>query len=367
MAMDGPEVRERVLRTALGAYIGYFAIGGFALLLVPAEALQALGLGNFNLPFRVYGFAFLLRAFVSMQLELLRMDHRPGLQSLLEASFSGLNLGALAILLPLLPDKVLAAACAMCASWTVPAVYFFTREIRRRRPSIDGLGDLLRYSAPITLHQTLADINAFASRWIVVITLGLSAAGVFTFFMRIGDIVKLGQQPLVKAWMPTMISAASETNPARKSTPAVLFMSLGTILFVVALLACRYIAGLIDQTGKFAPSYNSIPVVLFAGWLLLFYHVFGVGYLLGKRTVALAPITAITASINVWLSILISQRYGVLLVPYASVVSNFAFVILTSIFGRIYFKYNSPILIFVTTVCFTLGVSAFLLDRLMLS
>jgi O-antigen/teichoic acid export membrane protein len=367
MAMDGPEARERVLRTALGAYMAYFAIGGFALLLTPSQALHALGLGDFNLPFRVYGLAFLLRAFATMQLELLRMDHRPGLQSLLEASLSLVNLGALAILLPLLPDNVLASACAMCLSWAAPAAYFFTRELRRRRPSLAGLGDLLRYSAPIALHQTLADINALASRWIVVITLGLSAAGVFTFFMRIGDIVKLGQQPLVKAWMPTMISAASDTNSKRKSAPAMLFMLLGTTLFVVALPACRYIARLIDQSGKFSDSYNSIPVVLFAGWILLFYHIFGVGYLFGKRTIALVPITAITATTNIAVSIFLVQRHGVLLVPYANVVSNSVFVILTSIFGYRYFKYDSPKLMIVTAICFTLGISAFLLDRLMLS
>jgi O-antigen/teichoic acid export membrane protein len=362
--MDDGDHRERVLRTSIGLFLIYFALVGGGLLFLPGALLSAMGLGGFDLPFRIYAIAFVLRAFVVMELEILRMDHRPRLQSAVEALPSLLNLAALATLLPLMNYKVLASAWAMLAGWGAPFIFFFGRALWRRRPSLEAASDLLRYSAPMTIHRALQDINNLASRWVVLLSLGLGAAGVFTFFMRVGDLLKLAQMPLIKAWTPTMISASRNQDHGRADRAAILFMVIGTALFVASLLGCRLAAQIIDDHGKFSASYASIPIVVFAAWILTFYQVFGIGFFINKRPGAIAPITGLTAVTNIALSMVLVRTAGVYAVPYASVVSNLIFAGLSAAVGSRMFKFRSPRVVQVALVCMAVGVVAFCVDRI---
>jgi O-antigen/teichoic acid export membrane protein len=361
--MDGPHERRRWLDTALGAYLIYL-LGYTALFLAtPAGMIRAMGLGDYAWPFKIYCIAFLLRCFIYMELEFLRMDGRPKLQVAVEALPSVVNLICLWIFLPLASQKVEASAWAMFTSWALPFAFFFPRALIRHRPSIRGLGALLRYAAPMTFQRALAEMNGLASRWVVLLCLGLYAAGIFTFFMRVGDLLKLAQVPLLKAWIPTMLTASRDGETDRVDSAATWFIAIGTALFLVALVACRFVARAIDAHGRFAASYDSIPIVVFGAWVLGFYQVFGVGFYLHKSPQAIAPITALTALINLAMTYALIRWSTIYEVPYAGVVSSAIFAVLSGVIGARLFRFRSRRLYQVTLGCLALGIAAFAADR----
>jgi O-antigen/teichoic acid export membrane protein len=361
--MDGPDERRKWLNTALGAYLIYFALYSILFVLIPAGVIRAIGLGDYAYPFKIYGIAFMLRCFMYMELEIMRMDHRPKLQAVVEMLPSSINLVCLFILLPVMKQKVEATAWAMLTSWALPFAFFFTRAVIRHRPTLSGTRSLLRYSAPMIVHRTLSEMNSLASRWLVLICLGLSAAGVFTFFMRVGDLLKLAQQPLIKAWIPTMLSASRDGETERLDSAAVWFVSIGTVLFLASLLICRFAAAMIDDHGRFAATYNSIPVVVFAGWILGFYQVFAAGFFIHKSPQLIAPITTATAIINLVVSYAFIKMGTIYDVPYAGVISNAIFAILSGVLGARLFRFRSKRLYWVTVGCLAVGLAAFAADR----
>ena len=362
--LDGPDVREKVLASALGGFLIYAAAIGLAALAVPPEWTAAAGVGGHDLALKVFVVSFVLRAFVVMELEILRMDHRALRQSVLEALPSGLNLLGVLLLLPLMSDKVQAVAIASLASQAIPFAAFFGLALSRRRPSLSHLPELLRFSGPTVIHRTLADINNLASRWIVLLTAGLAAAGVYTFLIRVGDILRLTQAPMTKAWTPAVLTVErdGDAGPARRATIALLILSTG--IFLVSLPLAPLVADLIDNEGKYREAHGAIGVVLFAGWILTFQQVFGIGFLVAKRPGQIAPITAVAALTNVAGSWLLLQYAGLLAVPYAAVASNAVFALLSAIYGRRYFAIGSPRLRLVTLICLASGSLGFLIERL---
>jgi O-antigen/teichoic acid export membrane protein len=363
--LDTPEVREKVLSSALGAFLIYAAIIGAGIIAIPSAWIAAAGLGGNDLALKIFAVSFVLRAFVVMELEVLRMDHRAGLQAVLEAVPSALNLLAISLLLPAFGNPVQAAALASVVSQALPFVVFFAIAIRRRRPSLSHLPDLLRFSGPTVIHRTLGDINGMASRWIVLLSAGVTAAGVFTFLIRIGDLLRLSQAPMIKAWTPAVLTAErdGDAGPARRATMALLAVS--TLLFVIFLPLAPWIAAMIDHQGKYGEAHNAITIVLFAGWLLVFQYVYGVGFLVAKRPGRIAPITAVAAATNVVASFVLLKLYGILLVPYAAVISNAVFALLSTIYGRAYFTLGSRRLTWVSLGCLATGCAAFVLARIL--
>lgn len=362
--LDGPDVREKVLASALGGFLIYAAIICLAALAVPPAWATAAGVGGHDVALKVFVLSFVLRAFVVMELEILRMDHRALRQSVLEALPSGLNLLGVAALLPMMADKVQAVAYASLASQGIPFLAFFGLALSRRRPSLSDLPELLRFSGPTVIHRTLADINNLASRWIVLLTAGLTAAGVYTFLIRIGDILRLTQAPMTKAWTPAVLTVErdGDARPARHAT--ILLLVLSTAIFLVSLPLAPLLADLIDNAGKYREAHGAIGVVLFAGWILTFQQVFGIGFLVAKRPGQIAPITAVAALTNVVGSYLLLKYVGLLAVPYAAVASNAVFAVLSAYFGRHYFAIGSPRLRLVAWACLAAGALGFVVERL---
>lgn len=359
--LDGPDIREKVLSAGLGAFMAYAGGIGLVLLLLPHGASVLAGVGEHDLALRIFALSFVLRTFVVMELEILRMDHHAFRQALLEATPSALNLLGVLALIPLFSNDVLAASIASLASQALPFLVFFLLSMRRRRPSFEMLPELLRFSGPTVIHRTLADINILASRWIVLLAAGLSATGTYTFLIRIGDMLRLAQAPLTKAWTPAVLTAErdGDAGPARRATMALLVIS--TLTFLAALPIAPWLARLIDPQGKYADTYGVIDVVLFAGWLLTFQQVFGIGFLVAKRPGRVAPLTAIAAAINVVGSFVLLKAFGVLAVPYAAVTSNAAFALLSAYYGRRYFAIGSQRLTWVSLACLTVGCAGYLL------
>lgn len=362
--LDTPDVREKVLSSALGAFLIYAVVVGAGIMAIPSAWIAAVGLGGNDLALMMFAASFVLRAFVVMELEILRMDHRAGLQAILEAIPSALNLLALILLLPALGNPVEAAALASITSQALPFAVFFAIAIRRRRPSLSHLPDLLKFSGPTLIHRTLGDINGLASRWIVLLNAGVTAAGVFTFLIRIGDLLRLSQAPMIKAWTPAVLTAEREgdAGPARRATMALLAVS--TVFFVIFLPLTPWIAAMIDHQGKYREAHDAINVVLFAGWIFVFQAVYGVGFLVARRADRIALITAVAALTNVAGSWLLLQYFGLLAVPYAAVASNAVFALLSAIYGRRYFAIGSPRLTVVYVVCLACGCLGFLIERL---
>lgn len=362
--LDGPETREKVLSSALGGFLIYAAVIVVAALLMPPQWAVAAGMGGHDFALKIFALSFVLRAFVVMELEILRMDHRAVRQSVLEALPSALNLVGVFALLPLMADSVQAVAYASLASQAIPFAAFFGLALSRRRPSLSHLPELLRFSGPTVIHRTLADINNLASRWIVLLTAGLSAAGLYTFLIRIGDILRLTQAPMTKAWTPAVLTAErdGDAGPARRAT--IVLLVLSTAIFLVSLPLAPLLADLIDNEGKYREAHGVIAVVLFAGWILTFQQVFGIGFLVAKRPGQIAPITAIAALTNVAASWLLLKYVGLLAVPYAAVASNAVFALLSAIYGRRYFAIGSPRLRLVSLTCLGAGTLGFLIERL---
>ncbi|WP_374471259.1 lipopolysaccharide biosynthesis protein [Phenylobacterium sp.] len=362
-AAEGGDVRRCALDAALAGYLAYAPAMAVLVALTPATALAAVGLGGFALALKIYLLSYLMRAFAYQELEILRMDHRPIAQALLEAVPSLLNVLLLLLLLPRAADKVLASAVCAALAWSPLFLGFLAFALRARRPRLAGLVDLLRYSGPMTVHRSLSELNNLAGRWVVLLTAGLAGAGAYTFFARLGDLLKLAQAPLLKAWIPAALAAERDNTPERARAAAKLVLAAGLALFLAALALCRPLARLVDANGAFADVYDAIPVVLFAGWVLNFYYVFAAGYFVDRRPAALAPITALAAGTNLGLTLLLVRAEGVLAAPWAAVAANLLFTLTSAWFGRRRLRFADRSVGRTAVLCALVGLAAFVADR----
>jgi Na+-driven multidrug efflux pump len=170
---------------------------------------------------------------------------------------------------------------------------------------------------------------------------------------------------LIKAWVPTVISASREGDTGRANRGAVLFLLIATVLYLASLPACRLVAHLIDAQGKFATTYQSIPVVVLGGWLLAFYHVFGIGFFVQKKPAAILPITFVSAVSNIAFTFLLIWSIGLTGAPYALVLGNAVFTGLSIFLGYRMFRYESPAVARIGVACLGVGLAAFAVDRLL--
>ena len=356
--------RADVMSTAFGVFLIYAAVTVPLIALMPSGAIRMIGLGGFDTAFRLYMLAWVMRAFVIQEIEVLRMEQRPILQSFAEGAPSALNLLALLLLLPGAPDKVAASGLAQVVGWGLPFVWVFGYACLKVRPSLKLVRPLLGYSVPLLMHRMMSDLNAMASRWVVLLTLGLPAAGAFTFLARLGELMKLAVMPLQKAWVPMLLGLVAKGEERRADRVAVFYMVAATAILLATLIGGRWLAELIDHRGTYRGAYAAIAVVAVGNWIYAYYIVLGIGFFVAKKPGRIVPITATTAALNIALSWAFARAGGVEAVPWGLLIANIFFVAMTYLFGRKLFRYHSRMVPVTAAATIAVAVAAFGLSRL---
>ncbi|RYU60421.1 hypothetical protein EWI61_06575 [Methylolobus aquaticus] len=335
--LEKDQDRSAVLRNGLGGFCIYSFVVAFILSLCITGLLWFDG-RNFVIPFTLYVASFWMRALVYMELEVLRMEQRPVLQSLAEAVPSILNLLSLSLLMPASSDHLVTSGLSQFIGSAVPFLGSFGAGIRRGSPAFSLLPALLRYSAPVVLHRSMAEVNQMGGRWIALVLFGLQGAGIYTFLSRVADILKMILAPIQKGWLPLLLRGAREEAHKKVGNLAVIYMTLACSGLIVFLLCHDLIARMIDKSGAYREYYEIIPWVALGTWVTSYYMVFGVGFLVAKKTSQLVPLTTIAASINLIGGYFFAKWIGIPGIPIAAIVSSIFFVVSTLIFARRYFR-----------------------------
>ena len=183
----------------------------------------------------------------------------------------------------------------------------------------------LAFSAPLLPHVLSMTLVNFADRFILEIYTTTEEVGKYTLAYTLGMAMYLVTVAFSLAWGPFFFKSLQKKQEntekiVRLAGKAVALAFMIAILGVViskdfVVLAFR------DEYHSIAPI---VPLVI-SGYLLFFlYSLFSYGVLQSKKTVLLAPVTAITALINIALNIWLIPEYGMKGAAWATVAA-FAF------------------------------------------
>ncbi|MEJ1157546.1 lipopolysaccharide biosynthesis protein [Prosthecomicrobium sp. N25] len=316
----------------------FFAVLAAAILLVPTRVLETVVDADLVFPLRLYILSFAFRPIIYMEFEIFRMTGRTGLHAFLETIPSMINVVVLFLFLDRKSSDLVVTGYSQIAGWAPMFLWATYRVFALHGFGFSKMGVLLRYSLPLIIHRAMTELSSMASRWVVLFMLGLGAAGGYTFLSRLGDLTKLAAMPLQKAWLPSLLRAATKNDQKSVGQMAIFYMLSSFAIYLVMIVFYDRIAAFIDKSGQYAMLYDAIAPVVVGAWLTSYNNIFGIGFFVSRQNKKIIPISVTALALNVVLSVLFVWYGGLQLAVYANVIVNAFFAFMTHLIGKRYFS-----------------------------
>lgn len=223
----------------------------------------------------------------------------------------------------ILTGNLIAVACTACVQYVI-----FTRHVPRCDFDPPLLRLLLQFGMPLIVTTLLSLIMHQADRYILRLFVGIDHVGIYSLAYTIGQgVFTLFMLPFSMIWGVVIYEIAK--RPDAKQIYAQVFeyfiYGLGLIMLGVSLLAEPILRVMVDPA--YLPAASIIPIICLAYVFFSMHDHFRVPVMLEKQTVALVPVYATGAIINVGGNFLLIPILGMEGAAWISVMTfaSFAF------------------------------------------
>lgn len=339
--------KDTDLDAVRGMAVALFA--GFLLVIVlptfcAAAPLAAwMGGGRYAPTMRICLVTAAFRLFCTMGYETLRMERRPLEQGMTEMGASLVSLVGSAVVFIVARGNIVAMANAQMTGWIFMALVIFFRHFRLHRPDWSLAAPMLRFSVPVMTWRLMAEVNRSGSRLMVLMYFGLHAVGLWAFAVKLAEFYNFALQPVQKAWTPQVMALAQAGREDRAVRGACFYLLYSFAAFVGFVISTPLLIWLVDRKHLYGAAHPLIPLLYLGFFFQNFYTVFGMGFMVKKRTGPLLAISLASGVLNITVSYLIA-RFGALdLMPIASALSFLLIALASHTLSKPYFDYPSPV------------------------
>jgi O-antigen/teichoic acid export membrane protein len=317
---------EEADRQRLSSTIFFFllALNGvllvLALAVAPTLAPRLLGVGGYTLALQLVLLNVFAIGFTFIPFHVLRIQNRA-------AEFSGLTVARSASTLVLrlflvvglgygvmgiVVADVLVTAVLMIVMlrWFAPLIRpVFSRELLRRA---------LAFGLPRVPHGLALQVMAVADRFLLRHFRGLAEVGTYTIGVSFGLIPKMALAAFEYAWAPFYYATAREPGAARIFSAVTTYgvAALGLMTAGLAAIATDLLA--VMTGGRFVAAAGVVTWIAVGVFFYGLYLLTSIGLNITSRTRYYPVSTAIGATLNVSLNVLLIPRYGMLGAAWAN-------------------------------------------------
>ncbi len=222
------------------------------------------------------------------------------------------------------------------------SIYFIISDIGFSLPKFEGIGEILKYSLPLTPNSVIRWVTDSSDRFIVTYFMGLSSAGVYSAAYGIGNLVTFIITPLQFILFPEL----SRLYNQGKYAEAANYINLSLRYFLYAAIPASFGLTLLSRpllviitTPEFISGSNVIPFVAISGLLAgVFQILINITHLV-KKTQFNLFIHIFAALMNLILNFLLVPPFGIVGAAFATFVS---YLLMVAICAQVSFKYLRP-------------------------
>lgn len=198
---------------------------------------------------------------------------------------------------------------------------------------------LLRYGAPLALVGVFGFVSTYADRYVLKYYAGLEDVGLYTLAYQLGMVMVLGLiTPLKLVWGPVFLSVKDEADFRLFCARTLTYVwFLGGWLFLAVSLLSRELLRVMAAPEYWA-AYRPVPLIALAYLVWSSRSILEVGAVLGRKTPAIAAITAAGAALNLLLNFALIPRWGVSGAALATLVSFSATTLLDLLYNQRLFR-----------------------------
>jgi len=219
-------------------------------------------------------------------------------------------------------------------------IFLWYREYIAFSIDSENFKDLLHFGLPMVPHQLSGWVLLQYDKLFIVVMLGLTEAGIYAIGFQIGMMISILTLAFNKAWSPFLFKKlASKPSDFEKQKLVkytyLYFIGILFLAFIISFLSPYFIQWYVGE--KFNDSIEIVSIITFAFAFNGMYFMI-VNYLFYmKKTKVLALITFFNAILYIIMSYLLLQKYGVIGVAYATLLSHIlTFVTVWVVSNRIY-------------------------------
>ena len=220
----------------------------------------------------------------------------------------------------------------------------------RLTPDLGVLREALKFGLPLVPHALAAWALRLADRWLIAAFIMLpapqvlAAIGAYSLGYQLGYLISMLASSFNAAWTPYFFEIAKQPRGPRVYMHTITLVLAGLMSLAVGMsVLAEEIVAIIARPG-YEDAAGVLPIVAFASVLQAAYIMFVGAVFLEKRTGSLAIITAMSASLNIVLNIVLIPRIGILGAAWATFASYALFAVATYRLGsRLYpIQLDSP-------------------------
>ncbi len=291
------------------------------------------------------GILFLSNCLFILTTTLLRAKRFPLRFSIASASYSLFNLSFVYLIALFLGSLLLSLVAGTMIGLLLPSfaiLFFSTRRTDSTRAQNKGLkplvAPLLAFGLPLSINQAASQILNVSDRYIILVLLGETEAGLYSVIYRIAD---FAARFVILSLMMSAYTSVTETFEQRGREAAEKLVSSLTRVFL--LLAVPLVGGLWFLQSEVVeilsgPEYGEGAHLV--GWILLGNFFLGLsqyanfGLHLSGRTLTLAMLTLTAAVLNIGLNWILLPRYGYPAAAYTTCLSFGLLALVTPFFAN---------------------------------
>ena len=211
------------------------------------------------------------------------------------------------------------------AATLVVELAVFARQRGRMRIDTNLLRPYWRFGWPLILHGFLSVMMHEADRFVLQVYSNLEQVGLYAVAYQIGQGANtLIITPFLTIWGVLVYEVARQEDRAIVYARVFKNFVMG---LAVLLLTASFFAGpllYILAPPEYAPATRIVPIVCLAYLFFSLHEHFKVPALIENRTVAMLPVVALSAGVNIAMNLLLIPRFGAFGAAWASV-ATFAF------------------------------------------
>jgi len=195
---------------------------------------------------------------------------------------------------------------------------------------------MLAYSAPLVPDSLAAMVMTSADRFFLAHYSTLSEVGIYSLGYKFGMIISLLLiEPFRKIWDVMIFSVAQKKKDMQEyySLLMTYFLLVASTLFLILNCPIKEIIQVIAGR-EFWPAYTIVPIISLAFVFLGINIIWGVGYLIKRKTKYVPIMTIISAGLNVILNYFLVPPFGMMGAAVATLISYFIWAVLRYLVSR---------------------------------
>lgn len=181
--------------------------------------------------------------------------------------------------------------------------------------------ELLSYGLPLIPTTFSLNLISLADRFIIKTFLGLESVAIFAIGYKIGSLVNLVIAPFKVAWPNFAFTTMNKPHARKIYRDVVTFLTAGSMFVGLAVFSFRDSLINIFSSAKYGGAEQVIPWIILSTILFGLYPVLTLGPKITKKTYYLIWFPVLTALINIILSLVFIQIFGLRGVALATFIS----------------------------------------------